>query len=220
MPVNADHAFAEGPVYGRPPAGVLARLGTAAVRLERAGRIERAWRSFERGATFGPDLRLGIGAFCFNTGAGDRVVLGTEVVCRGVLRRETFGDGRIELGDRVYIGDDCIVSCCDRVQIGDGVLLGHGVQIFDNNSHPTSTEARAADWHAILRGTARDGREIAHAPVVVEANAWLGFGSIVLKGVTIGAGAVVAAGSVVVDDVPAGAVVRGNPAVEAGVRAG
>ena len=98
-------------------------------------------------------------------------MLGTEVVCRGVLRRETFGDGRIELGDRVYIGDDCIVSCCDRVQIGDGVLLGHGVQIFDNNSHPTSTEARAADWHAILRGTARDGREIAHAPVVVEANA-------------------------------------------------
>ena len=220
MPVSADHAFAEGPVYPRPARGRLARLGALARRLERTGRVQRAWSSFERGATFGPDLRIGIDAYCFNPGPRDRIRIGAEVVCRGLLRRESFGDGLLELGDRIYIGDDCIVSCCERVEIGDGVLLGHGVQIFDNNSHPTDPQARTADWTAIRRGEARDRGDIAHAPVVVGENAWLGFGSIVLKGVTIGPNAVVAAGSVVVDDVPAGAVVRGNPASEAGVRTG
>jgi acetyltransferase-like isoleucine patch superfamily enzyme len=214
VPVNADHAFGHGPVYPPPRAAFVSRLGFLATRLERTGRLQRAWASFERGATVGRGLRIGIDAYCANSGPRDRVVLGNDVICRGVLRRENFGDGALELGDRVYVGDDCIISCCDRVRIGDGVLMGHGVQIFDNNSHPTDPRAREEDWLAILRGENRDRSDIAHAPVVVGAGAWLGFGSIVLKGVTIGAGAIVAAGSVVVDDVPPGVTVRGNPASE------
>ena len=75
-------------------------------------------------------------AWCANEGDARRIRLGDRVVCRGLLRRESFGDGQLVVGDDVYIGDDCIVSCAEHIEIGAGTLLGHGVQIFDNNSHP------------------------------------------------------------------------------------
>jgi acetyltransferase-like isoleucine patch superfamily enzyme len=200
VPVDRRHAFAGGPVYGEPSLlSVLLRPGVA-----------RAWRSFRRGAVLGDGCRLGPSAWCANDGPAERIRLGNAVVCRGIVRRESFGDGTIAIGDAVYIGDDCIVSCSDRVTIGAGTLLGHGVQIFDNNSHPLGPEERAADWAAI-RG--EGGRaEIEAAPVSIGARAWIGFGAFVLKGVTIGDGAIVGAGSVVTGDVAPGAVVVGNPA--------
>lgn len=200
MPVDRHHAFAGGGVHGPP---------SLAARLRRTD-AARAWRSFELHATAGDGLLVGPHAWCANEGPRERIRIGARVVCRGIVRRETFGDGLLEIGDGVYLGDDCIVSCAEQVTIGAGTLLGHGVQIFDNNSHPVDADARAADWAAVRAGGVR--REIASAPVVVGARAWLGFGSLVLKGVTIGEGAIVGAGSVVTRDVPAGAVVAGNPA--------
>ena len=200
MPVDRRHAFAGGPVYGRPSA--LAAL----VRPH----VSQVWRSFERGAVLGDGCRLGPSAWCANEGARERISLGARVVCRGILRREAFGDGTISIGDDVYIGDDCIVSCAASVEIGAGTLLGHGVQIFDNNSHPVAPEARAADWQAIRSTGDRGGIE--SAPVTISERTWIGFGSIVLKGVSIGSGAVVGAGSVVTRDVAPWAVVAGNPA--------
>lgn len=200
MPVDRRHAFADGPVYGPPGfVGGLLRPDVA-----------RAWRSFRRGAVLGENCRLGPSAWCANSGPADRISLGARVVCRGVLRRETFGDGTIVIEDDVYVGDDCIVSCSAHVRLGAGTLLGHGVQIFDNNSHPLAPEARSADWAAI-RGTGSRA-EIEAAPVTIGIDAWIGFGAFVLKGVSIGDGAVVGAGSVVTGDVAAGAVVAGNPA--------
>jgi acetyltransferase-like isoleucine patch superfamily enzyme len=172
--------------------------------------VSQVWRSFERGAVLGDGCRLGPSAWCANEGARERISLGARVVCRGILRREAFGDGTISIGDDVYVGDDCIVSCAASVEIGAGTLLGHGVQIFDNNSHPLGPEERAADWAAI-RG--EGGRaEIEAAPILIGARAWIGFGAFLLKGVTIGDGAIVGAGSVVTGDVAPGAVVVGNPA--------
>lgn len=200
VPVDRRHAFAGGHVYG--PTNALSGLFRRDVAL--------AWRSFTRNATLGEGCRLGPSAWCANEGRSNRVVLGDRVVCRGILRREPFGDGTIAIEDEVYIGDDCIISCAAHVRIGRGTLLGHGVQIFDNNSHPLDPDARAADWSAI-RG---DGEraEIETAPVSIGEQAWIGFGAFVLKGVTIGNGAVVGAGSVVSRDVAAGATVVGNPA--------
>jgi acetyltransferase-like isoleucine patch superfamily enzyme len=200
VPVDRRHAFAGGPVYGRPSA--LAALARP--------RISHVWRSFERGAVLSDGCRLGPSAWCANEGARERISLGARVVCRGILRRETFGDGTIAIGDDVYVGDDCIVSCAARVEVGAGTLLGHGVQIFDNNSHPLGSKERAADWAAI-RG--EGGRaEIEAAPVSIGAYAWIGFGALVLKGVTIGDGAIVGAGSVVTGDVAPDSMVVGNPA--------
>jgi acetyltransferase-like isoleucine patch superfamily enzyme len=200
MPLDSRHAFAGGSVYGRP--GLVGRLARRDV--------ARAWRSFDRGAAMGVKCRLGPSAWCFNLGDPDRVVLGDGVVCRGLLYRETFGDGQIIVGDHVYIGDDCLLSSAASISIGAETLLAHGVQIFDNNSHPTDAAARRSDWRAIVEGGARG--DVGSAPVSIGAAAWIGFGTIVLKGVTIGDEAIVAAGSVVTRDVEDGAVVAGNPA--------
>jgi acetyltransferase-like isoleucine patch superfamily enzyme len=213
VPVDEHHAFAGGAAYP-PPSALGEWLGRAAAALERRVGAAGAWRSFRAGATLGDGCLLGPSARCFNRGPRERVTLAAGVVCRGVLRRETFGDGTIAVGANASVGDDVVVSCCDRVEIGADVLLGHGVQVFDNDSHPVDAEARRADWRAIRGTGARDAGAIGHAPVRIEDGAWIGLGSLVLKGVTVGAGAVVAAGSVVTADVPPGATVAGNPARE------
>jgi acetyltransferase-like isoleucine patch superfamily enzyme len=216
MPVDRNHAFGAGHVFARPRGG---RGHVARATAALAGRLcqadgASAWASFDASATLGANCLLGANAWSANQGTRDRIVLGDEVVCRGILRVETFGDGRIVLGDRVYIGDDTILSCSDRIEIGSGTLVAHGVQIFDNNSHPLEPDDRAADWAAVVSGRARATDGIEHAPVIIGSDAWIGFGSFVLKGVTIGDAAVVAAGSVVTTDVPARSIVAGNPARE------
>ena len=200
MPVDRRHAFASGKAH--PPPGLLGRL------LQRD--VALAWQSFARGATMGNGCLLGPSAWCANEGDAGRIRLGDRVVCRGILRRENFGDGELIVADEVYIGDDCIISCAARVEIGAGTLLGHGVQIFDNNSHPLAPDARASDWAAIRGDGSR--AEIDAAAVRIGAQAWIGFGAFVLKGVSIGDGAIVGAGSVVTSDVDSGSVVVGNPA--------
>jgi acetyltransferase-like isoleucine patch superfamily enzyme len=214
VPVDPCHAFAGGQVYARPRVSnrLAARLRAAVADAHLRQRVGHAWASFDESAVLGDEVRLGPAAYCFNIGARERVRVGSGTVCRGILRRETFGDGELVIGDSVYIGDDCIVSCSDRVEIGALTLLGHGVQIYDNNSHPLDRTARAADWRAIGGEGDRPPDAIEHAPVHVGAGCWLGFGSTVLRGVTIGEGAVVAAGSIVTSDVEPYGIVAGSPA--------
>lgn len=90
----------------------------------------------------------------------------------------------------------------ERVEIGERVFVGANAVIVDTDFHPLDPSAR--------RATPSDGR---HAPVLIADDVFIGMNALILKGVTVGAGAVVGAGSVVVRDVPPLAVVSGNPAV-------
>lgn len=100
--------------------------------------------------------------------------------------------------DRVFINFNCVILDCARVDIGEGTQIGPSVQIY-TATHPTEPKARA------------EGKEFA-ASVKIGKNVWIGGGSIILPGVKIGDHAVIGAGSVVTKDVPALAVVAGNPA--------
>jgi acetyltransferase-like isoleucine patch superfamily enzyme len=217
MSVDRAHAFAVGPLRTVPDAelGVLrralGRLVVAGLNLADALAFEVAVLSFARGAMHGADLRVGPRAYCLNRSGRERVRIGDGVICRGVLRAE-HPAGRIELGDGVYLGDDCIVSAACSVKIGAEVMLAHGVQVFDNDSHPVDAALRRADRAAIFAGRPRPAGAVAQAPVEIGPGAWIGMGSLVMKGVHIGADSIVAAGSVVVRDVPAGCVVAGSPA--------
>lgn len=207
MPINRDHAFADGPAFGRPKRRLL---------RGNAGRQEalaaEAWAQFDRHAQVAAGCMLGPNAWCVNSLAEPaRISLAENAVCRGLLRIEKFGSGRIAIGAHAYIGDDCLLSSSAAIEIGAHVLVAHGVQIFDNDSHPLDPAARLGDYASVLEHGARG--EIAAAPIRIGARAWLGFHAIILKGVTIGEDSVVAAGSVVTRDVPAATVVAGNPAV-------
>jgi acetyltransferase-like isoleucine patch superfamily enzyme len=216
MPLNPEHAFAQGPTFGRPrPALVPGPLFWLAERLSVIwGRLraERVWWQFDRGALLGPGCRLGPAAWCVNAGPRERIRLGEAVVCRGLLVREAFGDGHIQVNDHVYIGDDVLISCAAQVTIGRFTLVAHGAQIFDNDSHPTDPGQREAHYRAILQGGPVPAPAIAAAPVIVGERAWIGLNAFVGKGVTIGDESIVAAGSVVTRDVPPRALAAGNPA--------
>lgn len=106
----------------------------------------------------------------------------------------------------IRVGDDCGLSgttivAADRIHIGDWVQIGSNVSIVDTDFHPLRPEDRARDFNA--------GET---APIRIEDDAFIGMNSLILKGVTIGEGGVVGAGSVVSRDVPARTVVAGNPA--------
>ena len=105
---------------------------------------------------------------------------------------------QIFFGDHVFLNFNCTILDCARVDIGDGCMFGPNVQIY-TATHPIEPKAR------------REGKEFA-APIKIGKNVWIGGGAIILPGITIADGAVVGAGAVVTKDVPAGAVVVGNPA--------
>jgi acetyltransferase-like isoleucine patch superfamily enzyme len=207
MPINRDHAFADGPAFGRPKRRLL--RGSAS---SQASRAAEAWAQFDRHAQLAAGCLLGPNAWCVNSLAEPaRISIAENAVCRGLLRVEKFGSGRIAIGAHAYIGDDCLLSSSAAIEVGEHVLVAHGVQVFDNDSHPLDAAARLGDYASVLDHGARG--EIAAAPIRIGARAWIGFNAIVLKGVTIGADSVVAAGSVVTRDVETGTVVAGNPAI-------
>jgi acetyltransferase-like isoleucine patch superfamily enzyme len=81
-----------------------------------------------------------------------------------------------------------------------------------------SAERRHLHFVEMFHGKSPDGHEdIASSPIIIEDDAWIGFGSAIFKGVTVGKGAVVAAMSVVTKDVAPYTVVAGNPARQIGV---
>lgn len=107
------------------------------------------------------------------------------------------------IGDRVYVGYRNNFSIAKSLRIGSDTIMAPSVLIYDNPSHPMSPAAR-------LRNEPFDLEDA--SPVVIGCNCWLGTGAIILKGVTIGDGSVVAAASVVTKSVPPNTVVAGNPA--------
>ena len=135
--------------------------------------------------------------FAIRTGCGN-----TEVGLVG-SRIRVGPKGVLAIGDRVGMSNATIV-CEESVEIGDDVFLGGGVQVFDTNFHSTD---------AFVRTSSRETRaDVRTAPVRIGARAFLGANALVCKGVSIGDAAVVAAGSVVVCDIPDGETWGGNPA--------
>ena len=98
---------------------------------------------------------------------------------------------RLTCGRQVSIGRGCQLTCTETITLGDDVLLGPGVLLVSNNHEWTDPDRHIRDQG--LRG----------APITVGDDVWIAANVVVLPGVTIGTGAVVAAGSIVREDVPA-----------------
>lgn len=116
----------------------------------------------------------------------------------------------VRIGENTFIGRSQII-CAERIEIGAKVLIAWGCTIVDHNSHSLSAVQRAkdvADWYV----NRKDWSDVTKKPVKIKDNVWIGFNSIILKGVTVGEGAIIGAGSVVTKDVEPYTVVAGNPA--------
>ena len=129
------------------------------------------------------------------------------------------GKGEVRIGDNVYIGNSKII-CGSRVEFGNNIFVAWGVYFYDHDSHSTDYKLRQQDIRQQLDDHRngdlfiknKDWSVVGTAPIKVCDNAWIGLNSIILKGVTIGEGSIVGAGSVVTKDVEPWTVVAGNPA--------
>jgi acetyltransferase-like isoleucine patch superfamily enzyme len=121
--------------------------------------------------------------------------------------------GRIQIGDFCFVGEGSRLWSATSIKIGNRVLVSHGVNIHDQDAHSLSAYKRHLHAQQILySGHPSSVEDVASKPVEINDDAWIGFNSTILKGVTIGRGAIVAAASVVTKDVPEFAIVAGNPA--------
>jgi acetyltransferase-like isoleucine patch superfamily enzyme len=130
------------------------------------------------------------------------IQIGSNCVINGEL--VTFAhSGMIEIGNWCYVGEGTRIWSSSHISIGNRVLIAHNVNIHDTNSHPVHPEERHAHFVAIKQHGHPDSIEnISSEEIVIEDDVWIGFGSIILKGVRIGKRSIIGAGSIVVSDVP------------------
>ncbi|MBR0875119.1 acetyltransferase [Bradyrhizobium tropiciagri] len=139
------------------------------------------------------------------------IVVGESSIIRGELLTFAHG-GRIEIGSWCYVGEHTRIWSAASVQIGNRVLISHGVNIFDNLTHPVDPVARHEQIREMFtRGHPRK-IDLDERPVAIGDDAWIGAGAFVMRGLTIGARAIIAAGAVVTKDIAEDTVVAGNPA--------
>ena len=128
-------------------------------------------------------------------------------------------EGLISIGNRCHIGGSTFI-CSTQITIEDDVTIAWGCTFYDHNSHSTIWNERKCDttkeyFDYIECGDFLKNKNwevVKRSPIKICRKAWIGMNCIVLKGVTIGEGAVVAAGSVVVKSVEPWTIVGGNPA--------
>ncbi len=147
----------------------------------------------------------------FHSRRPDALVLGAHCTM-DVVHFDIGPDGHVEIGDYCYF-TNAVLLCELDLKIGSHVLIGWNTTICDTDFHPIAPAERIADALAcspLGKGTPRP--HIARKPVVIGDDVWIGPNATILKGVRIGAGAVIEPGSLVTRDVPAGARVLGNPA--------
>lgn len=128
----------------------------------------------------------------FKANVGDRVVFYPGVWI--------FSGRNLSLGDDVDLAKGVLLTTDGGLTIGDRVLVGYSTHILTSNHNVPELPLRIFDAGHIKK------------PVIIHNDVWIGANCIILPGVTIGEGAIVAAGSVVTKDVPENAYVAGTPA--------
>jgi acetyltransferase-like isoleucine patch superfamily enzyme len=135
--------------------------------------------------------------------------IGAGSIFQGAIAADRAG-AEVHVGSRSFIGNSTIVTA-QRVDIGDDVLISWGCTIVDHDSHSLRWAERSRDVREHYHGR-KSWDHVQVRPVRIGNKVWIGFNTIVLKGVTVGEGAVVAAGSVLTRDVAPFTLVAGNPA--------
>jgi len=139
-------------------------------------------------------------------GSGD-IIAGDDVTVDGKCSftfAARFADRpTLRIGDGSGLGHNCAFTVAERIDIGRGCMIASDVWMFDSPGHPADLKGR-------IEGRPPEASDI--RPITIGDHVWIGRRCIIFPGVTIGDGSIIAAGSVVMQDVPANTFVAGNPA--------
>lgn len=136
---------------------------------------------------------------------GNNVWVGKRACITAWENKGLLNTPEIIIGDRVSIGDDCHITALNKIIMGSDVLLGKKITITDN-SHGRCDNLDELFLHP-------SGRDVfSKGPVIIKDRVWIGDKATILPSVTIGAGSIVGANSVVTKDVPENCIVAGVPA--------
>jgi acetyltransferase-like isoleucine patch superfamily enzyme len=134
--------------------------------------------------------------FSANSGRNHNPIGGDNVLRLIVYKPEAV----LKIGENVG-ASNCTIICWNKIIIGNNVIIGGGVKIWDTNFHSLQARIR----------TSGNDTDIKTAPIYIGDHVFIGGSSIILKGVTIGENSVIAAGSVVTKSIPANVIAGGNP---------
>jgi acetyltransferase-like isoleucine patch superfamily enzyme len=169
--------------------------------------------------TIPPNVRVGVNTLItddlafkrFHSQRPDALVIGAHCTMEGV-HFDLGKQGQMVIGDYCYF-TNAVLLCELEVRIGNYVVIGWNTTIADTDFHPLAPAERIADAIACSPlGQGRARPPVLKRPVIIEDDVWIGPNATILKGVHIGAGAWVEAGSLVTRDVPPHSRVLGNPA--------
>lgn len=119
-------------------------------------------------------------------------VVGSNVICRN-FENFRLPSGKLILHDGVFINNSCSFNCMERIEIGNGTMMGEGVRFYDHDHSYTAEKIEKWQWTT--------------APIRVGRDCWIGSNVTILKGVTIGDNTIIGAGCLIRNDVPANSVV-------------
>lgn len=158
----------------------------------------------------GKGVRIYPSAFCDNKNNKNSIIIKEYAGIKGSLicnRKD-----RITIGKCTTINKGTTLYANNEIKIGDYCMISYDVEIHDNNGHPLSAMIRREQLIQKSKGIPNDNYLAKSKPINIEDDVWIGMHSIILKGVNVGKGAIIAAGSVVTKDVPPFTIAAGNPA--------
>lgn len=120
------------------------------------------------------------------------LIVGRNVICRNF---EIFhvSSGKLILHDGVFVNNSCSFNCMERIEVGNGTMMGEGVRFYDRDHVYTAEKIEKWQWST--------------APIRVGRDCWIGSNVTILKGVTIGDNTIIGAGCLIRNDIPANSVV-------------
>lgn len=120
------------------------------------------------------------------------LIVGRNVICRNF---EIFhvSSGKLILHDGVFVNNSCSFNCMERIEVGNGTMMGEGVRFYDHDHVYTAEKIEKWQWST--------------APIRVGRDCWIGSNVTILKGVTIGDNTIIGAGCLIRNDIPANSVV-------------
>jgi acetyltransferase-like isoleucine patch superfamily enzyme len=175
--------------------------------------MKKGWK-----LTLGSGLQI-LGALPIIKCSGDgKIIIGNNVVLNSDFRNSNTSlttkvkfvvglHGTIRIGNNCDLNGTCMVAY-DEIEIGDFCQFASSSLISDTDFHSTKSDVRLRQ----MQGLPFSFDEVKKKKVTIGNNVWVGWNTIILKGVSIGDNSIIAAGSVVTKDVPANVIVAGNPA--------